>query len=122
MCNFDLVKQVYEHVTENNFCNMNLANESQLYTYFTKIQNSFYLRVVGEKVSYMSFKKISQSLSASSATGQFKYCITTIDNRNDLYPKYYSESFNTVGRLQNGGLTYIQRLPIGNINLLIINH
>lgn len=57
MFNFDLVKQVYEHVTENNFCNMNLANESQLYTYFTKIQNSFYLRVVGEKVSYMSFKK-----------------------------------------------------------------
>lgn len=30
MFNFDLVKQVYEHVTENNFCNMNLANESQL--------------------------------------------------------------------------------------------
>lgn len=51
MFNFDLVKQVYEHVTENNFCNMNLANESQLYTYFTKIQ------IVGEKVSYMSFKK-----------------------------------------------------------------
>lgn len=56
MFNFDLVKQVYEHVTENNFCNMNLANKSQLQL-FHKNTKQFYLRVVGEKVSYMSFKK-----------------------------------------------------------------